>query len=76
MIEGKCPNCGLVVFGWALRFPRNQTCPKCGAALDITEDGKAVSGYSPFAAEKYSVNLPDSTRVPQTEEKPGDEQHK
>jgi len=59
MLEGKCPKCGASYFGWALRFPRNQSCSHCGAALKIYKDGELVSeGYSPFTAEKYSLNLP------------------
>ena len=65
MLEGKCLKCGYHFVGWALRFPRHQTCPKCGIGLEITEDGRKVStGYSPFTADKYSINLP--TNVPQS----------
>ena len=68
MLEGKCPKCGSRYFGWALRLPRHQTCPKCGVGLDIIEDGRAVStGYSPFTAERYLVNPPAD--VPPVEEK-------
>ena len=60
MIEGKCPKCGASYFGWALQFPRNQSCSRCGAALKIYRNGKpAYDGYSPFTAEKYSLKLPD-----------------
>ena len=56
MLEGKCPKCGYRCYGWGLRFPRNQSCPKCGSALAIYEDGKLVAkGYSPFTADKYSL---------------------
>jgi ribosomal protein S27AE len=59
MIEGKCPNCGAFYFGWALLQPRNQSCPKCGVGLLITEDGgKMIQGYSPFTAEEYKIKLP------------------
>jgi len=68
MLEGKCPKCGARYFGWALRLPRHQTCPKCGVGLEITEDGRLVSrGYSPFTAEKHLINPP--TNVPTPEEK-------
>jgi len=68
MLEGKCPKCGTCYFGWALRLPRHQTCPKCGVGLEITEDGHLVSkGYSPFTAERHLVNPP--TNVPPLEEK-------
>jgi len=59
MIEGKCPRCGASYFGWALQSPRNQSCSHCGAALKIYKNGKLVAeGYSPFTAEKYSLELP------------------
>jgi len=58
MLEGKCKKCGARYYGWALQFPRNQSCPKCGVALDIYEDGQLISkGYSPFTAEKHSINV-------------------
>ena len=61
MIEGICPKCGRCFVGWALRFPRNQMCSNCGAALQIYQDGKRISeGYSPFTAEKHTVNLPSN----------------
>lgn len=71
MLEGKCPKCGARYFGWALRFPRNQSCSRCGAGLEIIEDGHQVSrGYSPFTAKKYSINLP--TNVPPAGDKKKD----
>ena len=37
----------------------------CGAALELFEDGKRISeGYSPFTAEKHSVNLPPNVPTP------------
>ena len=72
MIEGKCLKCGVSYFGWALRFPRNQSCSHCGAALKIYENGKLVSeGYSPFTAEKYSLNLPSNVNKPKTNARNG-----
>jgi len=42
--------------------------------LEITEDGHRVStGYSPFTAEKYRINLPTSVPSPYDKEK---EHHK
>lgn len=65
MIEGVCQKCQAHYYGWALRFPRNQSCPKCGTALDIFENGKLIAqGYSPFTAEKYTINLPPSIPTP------------
>ncbi len=59
VLEGKCPKCGFHRMGWALRNPRHQTCHKCGVELEITEDGRRVlEGYSPFTAERYSINPP------------------
>jgi hypothetical protein len=44
-----------------LRFPRHQTCSNCGAALELYEDGKRLAtGYSPFTADKYTVQSPDA----------------
>ena len=66
MIEGRCPKCGHCYVGWALKFPRNQMCSNCGAALEIFKDGQRISaGYSPFTAEKYSINLPTDAKPPQ-----------
>lgn len=67
MFEGTCPKCGRRYYGWALLQPRNQSCPKCGVGLLITEEGKkAVQGYSPFTAEEYKISLPPGT-VPDSE---------
>ena len=64
MIEGKCPKCGRRFYGWALLQPRNQSCGKCGASLLITEDGKTFfKGYSPFNADKISIDSPDNIDV-------------
>ena len=68
MLEGRCPKCGTYRIGWSLLNPRNQTCPKCGAALEITEDGRKIStGYSPFTAERYFINAP--TNIPSHHDK-------
>ncbi|MCJ7744078.1 MAG: hypothetical protein MUO99_05910 [Dehalococcoidales bacterium] len=70
MLEGYCPKCGTHQIGWALRFARYQTCPKCGAGLVIKEGDQQISqGYSPFTADKYVIKPPSS--VPTTE-KTGD----
>ena len=70
MLEGKCPKCGYYCAGWALQFPRHQTCSRCGIGLEITEDGRNVfTGYSPFTADKYSIDLPDNVPPFHDEEK-------
>ena len=70
MLEGKCPECGYYCAGWALRFPRHQTCPRCGIGLEITDDGRnVIKGYSPFTADKYSIGLPDNDSQSHDEEK-------
>lgn len=67
MLEGRCSKCGTSYFGWALRFPANQSCPKCGVGLQLFSDGKSVGeGYSPFTAEKLTVVPP---AVPEEERK-------
>lgn len=61
MIEGKCPKCGYYCLGWGLMNSRHQTCPKCGTGLDISEGGRKITtGYSPFSAERYLINPPNS----------------
>ena len=71
MLEGRCPKCGCCYAGAVLRFPRNQSCAICGAALEIFKDGKKMSeGYSPFTAEKYHINQP--TNVPTFNDKTKD----
>ena len=70
MLEGKCPKCGTYRVGWALRYPRYQTCPKCGTGLEITEDGRLIAkGYSPFTAEEYNIDIPTNTPSTPDEEK-------
>ena len=63
---GVCPKCGTKRIGHALRIARYQACPKCGAGLEIIEDGKHVgSGFSPFTADKVDIKPKDKT--PKTE---------
>lgn len=60
MIEGRCPKCGRVYYGWILLQQRNQICTICGEELLITEDGvRTIKGYSPFTAEEYKLKTPD-----------------
>ena len=70
MIEGRCPKCGTKYAGWALASERNQTCPKCGVALEVTVNGHRFKGYSPFTAERYHVDVPDN--VPSSGDKKND----
>jgi len=77
MLEGRCPKCGYRCYGWVLRFPRNQSCPKCGAALEIYEEGKRVSqGYSPFTADKYVIDLPAGSKPARDKARKGKEQER
>jgi ribosomal protein S27AE len=77
MLEGTCPKCGYHCAGWALRFPQNQMCPKCGTGLELSEGGRKVStGYSPFTADKYFVDMPSSEPTPQDKEKSSRKQNK
>jgi ribosomal protein S27AE len=70
MLKGRCPKCGASYYGWALRFPRHQSCPTCGVGLIIIENGQVISeGYSPFTAEKYHIPLPPE--APKEEKKKG-----
>ena len=77
MLEGRCSKCGYRCYGWVLRFPRNQSCPKCGTALAIYEEGKLVlEGYSPFTAEKYVIDIPTNAKPPQDKVRKGKEQER
>ena len=54
---GICPKCGNKKIGYALRYPRNQMCPKCGVGMKIIEDEKQsiYDGYSPFIADQHYI---------------------
>jgi hypothetical protein len=55
--ESTCSKCGTRRIGWALRNPRYQTCPKCGAALEIKDSGGRVStGHSPFIVHEHLID--------------------
>ena len=75
MIEGICPKCGRLYYGWSLLQPRNQGCSKCGVGLLISKDGgKPFQGYSPFTAEEYKFKsryqpAPDSETTKDTTKK-------
>jgi hypothetical protein len=59
---GVCPKCGVKRVGYALRIPRYQAYPKCGAGLEIIEDGKHLgSGFSPFTADEINIKSKDET---------------
>ena len=50
--------------------PRYQTCPKCGAGLEILEDGRKVAkGFSPFTAERIDVKRHADTHTPRIKNK-------
>ena len=77
MLEGRCPKCGYRCYGWFLRFPRNQSCPKCGTALEINEEGRLISkGHSPFKSEKYVIDLPPDAQPPKSRVRKGKEQER
>jgi transcription initiation factor IIE alpha subunit len=62
MLEGKCPKCGMVRYGWALLNPRHQTCSACGIGLEIYENGqKILKGFSPFESDRIDIRRSEST---------------
>ncbi|MFC1846610.1 hypothetical protein ACFLYS_00920 [Chloroflexota bacterium] len=74
MIEGKCSRCGTTRYGWALLNPRYQTCPTCGAGLEIFKDGVMVTkGFSPFTADRIDVKQQKDTPSPQSQKLSEDE---
>jgi hypothetical protein len=71
MIEGKCPKCVTLRYGWALLNPRYQTCPACGRGLDIYKNGQLViKGFSPFTAKR--LDEPVDTQTPNINDKEKD----
>ena len=59
--QADCPKCATHLIGWALRNPRHETCPKCGARLEVTDGGRRVTtGYSPLTTERHRINLPSN----------------
>jgi DNA-directed RNA polymerase subunit RPC12/RpoP len=72
MLESYCPKCGTRRIGQALRIPEYQTCYRCGAKLEIMDDGRQIgTDFSPFTADKYPPQPPDegSKSDEQSEEK-------
>ena len=68
VLKGKCPECGAIYYGWALRFPRNQMCENCGVGLEISDSagGDPFTGYSPFTAEEYKIRLSHDLPSPES----------
>ena len=56
VIEGRCPKCGALFYGWALLIPRHRMCNKCGSELEIIKNSEKLPGYSPFTAEEYHMD--------------------
>jgi len=44
MLEARCPKCGYHCYGWALTEPEEQTCPKCGTKLEISQAAFSTQG--------------------------------
>lgn len=57
MLKGICPECGAKYYGWALKYPGNQNCDNCGAALIISSAIRcSFTGFS--LPDKYSKGMP------------------
>ena len=41
MLKGKCPSCGKLYFGWALRSKKQHMCHECNVELEITQDDQS-----------------------------------
>ena len=66
MLEGRCPKCGCCYAGWALRFPRNQSCSMCCAVLEISEDGHLQSLLTSYCRRVFYKSTPS---VPPSDDK-------
>jgi len=40
MPKAKCPKCGRVYYGWALKQEPQKYCSECGAPLNIEDDSQ------------------------------------
>jgi hypothetical protein len=45
VMQGICPQCGTVYYGWALEDPLKRTCSKCGSTVEIIEEDLADRLY-------------------------------
>ena len=59
MPEGKCPNCGTSFHGWALTDPGKQTCPECGAVLEMIDCERREAKSESSADERPIDSTPD-----------------
>jgi hypothetical protein len=55
-LEGLCPICGTLYYGWALMNYLEQKCAKCGCDLDIAENGPVLrTHYSSYTAKTFKT---------------------
>ena len=62
VMQGICPQCGAVYYGWSLEDPLKRTCSKCGDMVEIIEQDPAdrlyyVSLMSPEHSVKRTRDL-------------------
>jgi len=43
MLKGKCPSCGKLYFGWALRSKKQNMCHECNVELEISQEDQSGS---------------------------------
>ena len=49
VMQGRCPRCDTLYYGWALEDPLKRACSKCGGTVEIIEDD--------FADRLYDISL-------------------
>ncbi len=78
MPDGYCSKCGTHRIGQALRIPEYQTCYRCGAELEVMDNGRQIGNdFSPFTSDKYLPKPPDKvTKSDEQRKKKGKEQHR
>ena len=57
--EAVCPECGGHYHGWALLEAKNQTCPKCGAKLELVSKHPTTDNFSTMAqviGHRFCIN--------------------
>jgi Zn finger protein HypA/HybF involved in hydrogenase expression len=66
MLIARCQSCGILYYGYALRYMPELSCPSCGSPLVIISSGNEVadreSGVNPKSSPESTSGIP--TREP------------
>ena len=59
MLRAICVRCGTLYFGWALKHPPKQDCPRCGAPLAMLNTGNEA-GANELAGRPNTSPAPEA----------------